>query len=111
MAARLRHWRQHYRETARFVWRRSLLWGGKNTVIGDPVPADIRKDKLKRLWDSGYIELRDHPLRRSPDPHARAEEATEAASPGLETHEPSPRPKTKTKAAPKAKKAAETAEG
>lgn len=56
---KLRHWKQRFDENAKFVWRRSVTWGGEPMVIGSKIPADLASNraKLKRFWASQIIEL------------------------------------------------------
>lgn len=64
---RLRHWKQHYRPDAEFIWSKCILWGGVLTEPGKRIPEDLAKNrnKVRRLWDSRFIELVMHaPSRR-----------------------------------------------
>lgn len=59
---RLRHWKQRFDPNAKFVWRTVKLFGGKETVPGEPLPEDFvnnprNRNKIFRLWEAGMIEL------------------------------------------------------
>lgn len=58
---KFRHWRQRFREDAAFIWRKNLLYaGGHEIKVGDLVDIEklgISRRKLRRLWESNYIEL------------------------------------------------------
>lgn len=56
---RLRHWKQRFNKNARFVWRKPVLWDGRQVEIGEEVPAELlpRAAKLKRFWEAQVIEL------------------------------------------------------
>ena len=56
---KLRHWKQQFDKDAKFIWRRSTFWKGKKVKIGDEIPEDLHsnKAKLRRFWESGWIEL------------------------------------------------------
>lgn len=56
---KLRHWKQRFDRNAEFIWRRRLTYAGRAYGPGDPIPADLseKKTKLRRLWESGTIEL------------------------------------------------------
>lgn len=58
---KLRHWKQRFDKNAKFVWRRSLKFGGEYTKIGSQIPKSllIKPTKLRRFWEAGVIELRD----------------------------------------------------
>lgn len=60
---RLRHWKQQFDPNSQFIWRRSTLFNGVQFEAGDVLPDDvIRKmgvNKLRRLWQSGRIELQE----------------------------------------------------
>ena len=58
---KLRHWKQRFDKNAKFVWRRSLKFGGTMTKIGSQIPKSllIKPTKLRRFWEAGVIELRD----------------------------------------------------
>ena len=55
----LRHWKQQYDKNAKFVWRRGGVYAGVPHEIGDDIPETLfkNKTKLRRFWDSGWIEL------------------------------------------------------
>jgi RTX calcium-binding nonapeptide repeat (4 copies) len=56
---KLRHWKQRYDPTAKFVWRRSVTWDGEPMVIGAEIPASLAENRtrLRRFWASNIIEL------------------------------------------------------
>lgn len=58
---KFRHWRQRFREDAAFIWRKNLTYaGGHEIQVGDLVDVEkleISRRKLRRLWESNYIEL------------------------------------------------------
>lgn len=41
------------------VWRRSVMFQGERTKIGDPIPASLANNRgqLRRFWERQYIEL------------------------------------------------------
>lgn len=55
----LRHWKQRFNKNADFIWRRPIIWQGKNMEPGDPIPEALAKNstKLRRFWESRVIEL------------------------------------------------------
>ena len=55
----LRHWKQQYDKNAKFIFRRPVVYMGKQYHPGDPIPEALKnnKTKLYRFWDSGAIEL------------------------------------------------------
>ncbi len=55
----LRHWRQQYDPNAEFVWRRPSVFMGVCYKPGEKIPAELQKNKtkLKRFWESKWIEL------------------------------------------------------
>jgi hypothetical protein len=61
MGIRNRHWKQKYSKDAIFSWTKSVLWKGVQSVVGESIPDDLDKDrnKKKRFWETGYIELKD----------------------------------------------------
>ena len=56
---KLRHWKQRFDPSAAFVCRRLMQWGGKTYEPGDRIPEELaaNKAKLRRFWESGWIEL------------------------------------------------------
>lgn len=56
---RLRHWKQRYDPNAAFVCRRPLIWDGQTYQPGDRIPEGLaaNQGKLRRLWETGWIEL------------------------------------------------------
>ena len=56
---KFRHWKQRYDPNASFICRRRLQWGGLKYEPGDPTPDGLaaNKGKLRRFWESGWIEL------------------------------------------------------
>ena len=69
----VRDWRQRFDPAANLVWRRTANWDGVTQNVGDPIPADLRGwlNKLRVLWDTGYIELGPKP-KPKPKPKRRA---------------------------------------
>lgn len=57
----LRHWKQRFDPKARFVWRKDTDWGeqhfGAGTVIPDEIIEEMGRAKLRRFWESHFIEL------------------------------------------------------
>lgn len=58
---RLRHWKQRFKPTARFVFRRATNWDGTSYSPGDRVPDGITERRLRMLWDARRIQLMDFP--------------------------------------------------
>lgn len=58
---KLRHWKQQFDQDARFLWRRDVHWDEDTDFKrGDLVPDGlINRTKLRRFWESGWIELLD----------------------------------------------------
>ena len=56
---KLRHWKQRFDPNAAFVCRRLMQWGGETYEPGDRIPEELaaNKAKLRRFWESGWIEL------------------------------------------------------
>ena len=56
---KLRHWKQRYNPNASFIWRRKVTWNGKPCIPGGSIPDGLAADKskLRRLWESQWIEL------------------------------------------------------
>ena len=56
---RLRHWKQCFSPNAEFVWAKYTLFNGIPTVPGVALPSELvsKQNKLRRLWDSGFIKL------------------------------------------------------
>lgn len=56
---KLRHWKQRFDPTARFVFRRRCRFAGKQYQRGDEIPESLRKKRLKLedFWEAGVIEL------------------------------------------------------
>jgi hypothetical protein len=56
---KFRHWKQQFNKDAAFVWRKSLLYGKGYTKIGGKIPKDLAADRnrLRRFWEAGVIEL------------------------------------------------------
>ena len=56
---KLRHWKQRYDPNAAFVFRRRVVWNGATHEPGDPIPEELaaNRTKLRRFWESGWIEL------------------------------------------------------
>ena len=56
---RLRHWKQRYAPNAAFIWRRRMLFGGKDYEPGEQIPPELaaNKSKLRRFWEGQIIEL------------------------------------------------------
>ena len=56
---KLRHWKQQFDKNAAFIWRRRMLYLGKLTIPGTPIPELLanNKRKLRRFWESKVIEL------------------------------------------------------
>ena len=55
----LRHWKQRFNKNAKFVWRRSIVYAGIQTVVGKSIPKILADSptKLRRFWESSVIEL------------------------------------------------------
>jgi len=55
----LRHWKQRFDPNAAFVWRKNVIWAGEQMEAGMEIPEELaaNRTKLKRFWESGYIEL------------------------------------------------------
>jgi hypothetical protein len=57
----LRHWKQQYDANAKFVARKTLKLIGGTLYAGDVLPQEVvdgmGRSKLKRFWQSRYIEL------------------------------------------------------
>ncbi len=56
---RLRHWKQCFSPNAEFVWAKYTLFNGVPTVPGVALPSELasKQNKVRRLWDSGFIKL------------------------------------------------------
>lgn len=56
---KLRHWKQQYDKNAKFVWRKSILYGNGYTKIGGPISKELfeNKHRLRNFWEAGVIEL------------------------------------------------------
>ena len=56
---KLRHWKQRYNPHAAFIWRRRVNWQGKPCTPGEVIPDELaaNKAKLRRFWESQWIEL------------------------------------------------------
>ena len=56
---KLRHWKQRYSPNAAFICRRRMTWSGRVYEPGDPIPQELsnNKGKLRRFWESRWIEL------------------------------------------------------
>ena len=56
---RLRHWKQRFDPTARFVFRRATAWGGEAFKPGDIVPDSLAQNtrRLRIMWDARRIAL------------------------------------------------------
>lgn len=61
-ARRIRHWKEQFSLNASYVWSKSTLCNGKLTVVGAIIPKKLsdNKIKLRRLWDSRFIQLAPH---------------------------------------------------
>lgn len=56
---KVRHWKQRYDANAAFICRRRMMWGDRTYEPGDPIPEGLaaNKAKLRRFWESRWIEL------------------------------------------------------
>ena len=56
---RLRHWKQRFKENAKFIWRTRTVYAGRECQPGDTIPKDLegKPTKLRRFWESRRIEL------------------------------------------------------
>jgi len=56
---RLRHWKQSFHPDAAFVWAKYTLYNGVQTIPGTAIPAELasKRNKVRRLWDAGFIKL------------------------------------------------------
>ncbi len=65
---KVRHWKQRWNPDADFIFRRVIKWGGKIFRPGDAIPTDLKRNrgKLRRLWDSQFIELANWPAKPLP---------------------------------------------
>ena len=56
---KLRHWRQRFNPNVDFIWRRRTPFGNQLYEPGDPIPKLLQenKAKLRRFWESQWIEL------------------------------------------------------
>ena len=56
---RLRHWKQRFKENAKFIWRTRTVYAGREYWPGDTIPKDLegKPTKLRRFWESRRIEL------------------------------------------------------
>lgn len=66
MSTKLRHWKQRYQRGAVLIWRRDMLFDGRRVRPGEQVPDSVAESKRRRLWEAGFVELRDHPTRLIP---------------------------------------------
>lgn len=55
----LRHWKQRFDKNAAFVFRRRIIYDGKQYKPGDAIPKVLQSNptKLRRFWESKTIEL------------------------------------------------------
>lgn len=55
----LRHWKQRFNKNAKFIFRRAVTYRGRWYRVGSPLPKELAASptKLRRFWESGYIEL------------------------------------------------------
>ena len=75
---KVRHWKQRFDPAAAFVCRRRIVWGAEIYERGDLIPDQLagNKVKLRRFWDSGFIELwEENP---EPEPDVKAGEESQA---------------------------------
>ena len=58
---KVRHWKQKWDPDAPMIWRRRVLWGDRYYEPGEPVPDDLaaNRKKLRRFWESSWIERAD----------------------------------------------------
>jgi len=58
---RMRHWKQRFNKDAKFTWIKPVTWQGKQVKIGDPIPKSLteNRNKLRRFWEAGVIQLSD----------------------------------------------------
>ena len=56
---KVRHWKQQYDKNAAFIFRRQLAYDDKTYEPGDEIPVALfeNKTKLRRFWESKFIEL------------------------------------------------------
>lgn len=56
---RVRHWKQRFNRDGSFIWSRAILFKGVVTKSGEPIPCSLsdNKNKLRRFWNSGTIQL------------------------------------------------------
>lgn len=73
--ARLRHWRQRFQKGAKYIWRRRIIWEGKETVVGAECPESLTSNpkKLRLFWEAKTIELRDFDGNNPGKKHLRAD--------------------------------------
>ena len=86
-----RHWKQKWNPNAEFVYRRSLKIGDgrgnyRTVCVGDDVDKELwGLAKLKRLWESGAIEIKGW---KAPEPPVtESREETKLTGPREETPE------------------------
>lgn len=54
---KIRHWKEHFKPDAEFQWSRRGKFNGKPIEPGTKVPDGIPVNKLRRLWESKWIQL------------------------------------------------------
>ena len=56
---KLRHWKQRFNPNVDFIWRRRVVFGNETYEPGEPIPKLLQenKAKLRRFWESHWIEL------------------------------------------------------
>lgn len=66
---RTRHWTQTFDPNAKFIWAKSILYGGGKTVAGYSIPKSLAENvtKLRRFWHSRVILLKG-PRQKSKSP-------------------------------------------
>jgi hypothetical protein len=99
----LRHWKQRFDKNAKFIWRKTLTWEGVPTVLGELIPVSMEenKNKLRRFWEAGAIELAEF---EAPDvlTGRKAEKAEKAEEPEKPKAEEPEKPKAEEPEKPKA---------
>lgn len=70
--SKFRHWKQRFEPGAKFIFRRGLTYGPKTYQPGDLIPDELQNNrkKLRLFWDSGYIELAEFEVAKSPKPES-----------------------------------------
>ena len=56
---KIRHWKQRFDPNAALICRRLMVWDGVSYEPGDVIPEGLaaNKAKLRRFWESQWIEL------------------------------------------------------